>query len=754
MVALPTARAPFNSLNVTPGLYSHPGLVRDPYAYVPGETLTFTIVAGATEVYDAVVVVCTSVNPPCTTATVLQGYDDQVIPAGGTLTLSYIVPATLQDGIDYRVEIGFNNWIQSNRGCCHPAFGWFRNFAVQAYEVRLDVDRVAYLGGDNVTVTWSVNNLKGGSLAPVGFGQLWAYDANNVLFVPVHSYNEPSSSFQFRLPNLADPRFDGTVHTWFNDTTSNPIRSQEKFTNFAIDSLGVLVNVNPSQYAPGGIVNTYVTTVVTTNQASPSPFDPPEPNIDVSITVWQIMTPPNPPVERTQYRNTTALETDAHGQLTYVFKLDANIPSGTDFEVRASASHKNGIWNWQALDTFTVSAAAGITQVLTFNQIEYQAGDTATVTSTVRGAGTAPITYIFEVRDTTSSFCSVLIPAGTLLGTSTQAQSSYSYLIDRNFMGQICFRVTADDGQGNRVTSAQAFSVVFGWLLVNADRQEYNPTETVTISWELKSNRINPAAATYYFEVRDRDGNLVQSGTTGTGRTFQFPVPNPASPLYSFSVTATQDGRTVSGSVSLSQVRGFFITATFDRSSYSPGDDVHVHYKISARSADSILPSTFRITYGLLNGPPGGSTRVLATGSAEGDLTYTVPKGIDEGAQIFIVGESNTGTQALETITVRGTDPLWFVAVGDVPVIVILMLLWLVLITLLLWRKGVLGGLGMGGPRPAAPPGPSKPEPVHAPASMPMTVTCRSCGSPIEITTSKRPIEVMCPKCGNTELVA
>jgi len=34
-----------------------------------------------------------------------------------------------------------------------------------------------------------------------------------------------------------------------------------------------------------------------------------------------------------------------------------------------------------------------------------------------------------------------------------------------------------------------------------------------------------------------------------------------------------------------------------------------------------------------------------------------------------------------------------------------------------------------------------------------MTVTCKACGAPIEITTSKRPIEVMCPSCGETQMV-
>jgi predicted RNA-binding Zn-ribbon protein involved in translation (DUF1610 family) len=34
-----------------------------------------------------------------------------------------------------------------------------------------------------------------------------------------------------------------------------------------------------------------------------------------------------------------------------------------------------------------------------------------------------------------------------------------------------------------------------------------------------------------------------------------------------------------------------------------------------------------------------------------------------------------------------------------------------------------------------------------------MSVTCRHCGKAIEITTSKRPIEVMCPSCGETQVV-
>src|SRR5207237_67374 len=66
-----------------------------------------------------------------------------------------------------------------------------------------------------------------------------------------------------------------------------------------------------------------------------------------------------------------------------------------------------------------------------------------------------------------------------------------------------------------------------------------------------------------------------------------------------------------------------------------------------------------------------------------------------------------------------------------------------------LWRR--TGGGSLFGPRAARPP--PGPGPVQAPASAPMSIACRRCGKPVEITTSKRPIEVMCPSCGETQVV-
>ena len=735
LVAVPTAKAALTSFDVTPGQYT------GTYTYVPTEVITWTITGDtAGELFDMAVIIRS-------TGQVTQSYDDIAMPPSLTYSTSYEVDTLLPDGNDYRIEVGDSNWVTSGRVCCRYDF---QNFAVQTYSLSVEVNRLAYLGGDEVIVTWSANNLKDGSLAPDGYGQLWVYDergpANTLITPSVHVYSEASGSYTFSLPSVLDPAWDGIVETWFNDSTSNPERYQRDFTYFELDYLGMIMDVTYGQYPPGGIVTADVMTFVTDNQANPNSWDPPEPEVDVDISVWEIPSPGSP-VEQPQY-GAQNLVTDLHGELTYVFQLDGDILDGADFEVRANASR--GLWNWEERDTFSVSAAAGLTMVLTFNRNEYQAGDQLTVTANVAGEGTAALTYIFVVRDSTSTGC----PGGGLLATDTRPENVYSYTLPANFNGRVCVYVTADDGEGNRVSSAREFSVVFGWLLVNADRQEYTagltPPQRITITWEKKSDLMtNPD---YFYEVWDDDGNLVTSGTTGSGTSFQFAVPDPASAQYSFQVIASQDGRTIRGSVSVSEITGFFLTATFDKNSYAPGDTMRVSYRIVARG-DEALPSTFHLTYGLLSGSFGGAYRTTATGSDQGTLTYVVPTGIDEGDELFQIVESNTGAMTVEVVRVSGSFSLWGAAVGDFPIVAILIVLWLLVITLVMWRRGALGG-GMGAPKaPEAAP-PARQEPVQTSAATPMTVTCRTCGSPIEITTSKRPIEVMCPKCGGTEVVA
>ena len=382
-----------------------------------------------------------------------------------------------------------------------------------------------------------------------------------------------------------------------------------------------------------------VRTVVTADQASPQWWEPPEPSVDIDITVWEVPVI-GPPFEQGQY-GAAGLATDAHGELTHVFSLDAGIPDGTDFEVRANASR--GVWNWQARDTFTVSVSAGLTMVLSIDRAEYLSGDTATVVSTVSG-GTPPYTWLFEVRDATADSC----PGGSLLAMSVRQSNQYSYSIPMDFEGTLCFVVTSYDAWGARVVSARAFDVVFGRLQVSAQPSEYVAGDMIGVTWSLTSNVLT--SPTYFYEVLDADGNLLLAGIAIASLNFQ--TPDPASPAYTFRVTASQAGRTATGTATVTEASGFLLRLAFDRPAYAPGGAVRAHYTLTPRVQGTPPPTTFHLLYGLVSGP----TQVLSTSAGEGDAVYALPVG-DEGAQLFTMMEANTGALALEVIIVDGTPP-------------------------------------------------------------------------------------------------
>ena len=721
LAAVPAAQAPLSPQSpiLADGKYTGTNV------YVPGETLSFTLEeTGAVDgVYDAAIA---SGNNP------LRWYNNVTVPAGGSTTLTYDIPLDLPDGL-YSVDVGGPLFDQTP---AYPAGRLEWNvFFVQEYQFVLEVDRAAYIGGDTVTVTWLATRLQDNSLAADGYGQIWVYNWNGDPLAPdfPKTFSKASGSYPFDLPGLGDPDFDGIVMGWFNSSSApSPPRAQQDFTYFEIGTLDVNVVVAPGRpniYPPGGIVTADIDTFVEFTGVR-------EPDVDIIIEVWDVTTTA---VERPQY-GATGLTTDAHGSLSYLFQLDTTVADGAQFEVRVNATTQNEIWTDDDMDTFTISVAAGMTLVLSSNQDEYQADETATITAVVSGAAGATITYTYQVRD-----CSNFNLLAVQTVTTSATTNSYSYSIPTNYAGAICVYVVVDDGAGNQAQDSLYLPVVFGWLLVNANPQEYSPGDRVTVTWTLESNVITDP--TYFYEVEDDNGNLVTSGTAASS--YVFAIPAQPSPGYMFRVTAYEDGLSLSGTIEVNRVQGFFLEISFDRASYAPGDTMNIHYEISARGTQP-LPSVFSFRYGLWNAP----SRYTQTSSASGTLTYTVPQGIDEGDQGFGIYEYNSPAGVDEIVTIRGTNPAWFVALGDIPLIVWIILVWLILMTLMLWRRGALGG-GMRAPKaPEAPAAPGKTEPVHAPPTSPMTVTCRSCGSPIEITTSKRPIEVMCPKCGNTELVS
>lgn len=377
-----------------------------------------------------------------------------------------------------------------------------------------------------------------------------------------------------------------------------------------------------------------------------------------------------------------------------------------------------------------------MTVTVVLDKASYLSGDTATATAVVyRTPGPGNYTYAWEVRNFFFQ----------LLAQEPNGNATYRYAIPLDYTGTLRFSVAVDDGTATAVGARNA-NVAIAYMSLTLDRGEYNPGDAITASYGVSSRVIT--RPTYDYDVTDQEGTTVLQGTTNS-TFFTFRTPNPSSRSYTFHVTATEDANSTEASATIAQASGAVLSVTLDRPSYAPGETVRIHLALTPKGTTA-LPSQFR-WLAIFAGSTVSSTTTLP----QADLSFSVPQGAS-GDLLVIAQESNTGSIAYQTVHVGPSNAFWTTEIGGVPAFVVLLalLVLLVLVGLVaVWRR-LGGGLrppqgAIGGPTPPPPP----PGPTRAPPTSPMTAMCRNCGKPIDLTTSKRPIEVMCPSCGETQLV-
>lgn len=712
---VPAAQANFQGQGVvlTPGLYTGTNV------YVSGETMTVTAYATPGDVltfqfWDTATGVPTS------------NINNQTVGTSGQKVVQFTIPASWPDGSTYEVRV-----TDVTSGQVRT-----RAFLIQTYDFRLWTDRSAYLPADTVVVSWSATLVKDGSPAPQGIGDIQVYTAagENLLPAPGDmAFNASQGSFSFVLAATLAPYQDATVYAWFNDTAG--LRLEASAVDFVIGDLRLVVTTDQLNYQPGGIVTVDITSRVQVSTFGPSPVDPTEPGVVVNVTVTDLATG-----DAIAAYGKTNLVTDTHGHVTYLFQLAATPTSGS-YQVNAEGT-ANGLITVSQGTTFNVATTTAITVVLNLDKSQYLSGDVIQATASAIPSGT--YTYGWTVTDVTSF-------PGTSLAVSSGSSHTYSYAIPATFKGTIQVSVFANDGQGHASpTVTRSAGVDFGYMALSLDKSEYNPGDTITATFSLVHGSAVLTNPTYYYKVLDDNGDMVASGSV-TQNTVSFTTPSPASPSYTFYITASQDGRAVQGSAAANEVGGFLLGISLDRTSYLPGDTMQISYTIAARGT-SVLPLQFRFVLWLL----GGTQVSLTTTSASGVLSLPVPQGASQGDVILYVYELNTGAQVYNIVHVGSVSPLQTL-VGGIPLydlLLTLLVVVLLLAVILLWRRTGMGPgpkvPGTGRPTPPPPP-PSGPQPPSA--AGPMSVTCKHCSASIEITTSKRPIEVMCPSCGETQVV-
>ena len=281
---------------------------------------------------------------------------------------------------------------------------------------------------------------------------------------------------------------------------------------------------------------------------------------------------------------------------------------------------------------------------------------------------------------------------------------------------------------------------------MDADR-EYDVGDTITIIYELMGTVMTDPS--YFYKVYDDTGNTVEEGVTTDG-SFTYTVPSDYDTLstsYRFEVHALQDGREVVSSDTAYKISGFILGLTFDKTSYGSGDTMIIHYTITPRG-DEELPSTFHLTFGISGFP----IDEKITRDAEGTVTYNIPAEASYGDYLFSMSDWSIGAYSVGVITIEKAPNPLASPIGGIPVFSYI-LLALVIIALLLGLRGIPRVSRAAPFKPKAEERIEEIEKEEKAGVSQLSVPCKSCGATIEITTSKRPIEIMCPSCGETQIL-
>ncbi|MEM2839781.1 MAG: hypothetical protein QXE18_06825 [Thermoplasmata archaeon] len=289
----------------------------------------------------------------------------------------------------------------------------------------------------------------------------------------------------------------------------------------------------------------------------------------------------------------------------------------------------------------------------------------------------------------------------------------------------------------------------------------------------------DPAPFSFSYSIWDENSVTVASGpltvdaTKGVA-TFSLNVPKdrPSSYYTARAVADNHAGLVLSDAATVYWIGDYILNVwvktgpAYASGGFAPGQAITVGFEIKKSSVDLPDINPVWATISLHEGQPQYVSNwwwsswtygpTVATGESRafegmsGELTMILPNEVSSGKYTLVV--SVQGYEDWEVITVNADGNGWDSSVGGLSAADLMMtILMIVVILMLLWMM-IKGGA-------AAPLGAKKPEtPKEAPPkqeqySPKSTVKCPACGGPIEVATSKRPIEVMCPKCGTSQII-
>ncbi len=640
----------------------------------------------------------------------------------------------LDDG-QYQIDVCYQDYSLTYNcaGTNHKLVGFSPTINIQLYTVSVTTDRDGYIPGETVTAFWKALYIKNGTPANGFSGNLYFYEG---LTTRQYSYTPTKAvgNTSFAIPTGANTGLNHSVtFTWsgFNPGARNGVITRGLVVG------NMILNVYPSAYnIPAGspftvYVQTYVNSIFY-----------PLPAVPVNISFYMNNPSPVPPTYYSDLR--WSLTTDSAGRASIALMATNHFVANANYGVIANGTKI--LKQASSVATFSITPPAyPITVTLTLDGSRYLAGSMATASVVAQespGRG-APVSYDFveTVRDV---FGFTVSRREDILSTGT-----ISYQLPLNLDGSVWVSVSVYNGVGDYGGASVTATVAATELILNADPQIYQAGQAIHVNYA--SGLSNP---NYLYSITYGTYTLTQGNTTATS--FSFDIPASPAPSYTIFVQATGGGRTASSYMFISLRSGFAVHVSWDKTGYSPGDTAQVRVRTEAFGI-SKLPDAFRVQICIAS-CSGPSIQSYLTSKSDDTFTYHIDAATDSadtGAVVYVYSAGGGFLAASsQVLSVRASsNPLWFTRLADVPLMEWILLALIIVLFVLFFFKGGFGGGLLHLRRGSKPSGTRPSRPARESPPPPGMANCSNCGSPIDVTTSKRPVEVLCPHCGETTTV-
>jgi predicted RNA-binding Zn-ribbon protein involved in translation (DUF1610 family) len=619
-------------------------------------------------------------------------------------------------------------------------------FDVGYFTLDVSTDKEVYLPGEQAKISWLARSVVDKSIADVDLQWNMEYIDGLTGVKKWSNSTSPYSDSPFTLTLPSQANINNEIKINATMTQANKSASSTKW--IYLGYLSTTVTTDKASYKPGEVV------IVTANvdvQDESSWRNAPEANATVAFKMYN-MTGVLEPV------NISSVNTDASGTAQVTFTIPANQKAENGYKIVGTTT----ILGFSDIASATIDVEQLLDVTVLTDKLLYTSGENMVVNVKIlqNGVKVDPdsIEYWIEFDSGIQTTHVISITNAT----------SFVIQVPVGQRGDADVEVIVSVDGKTYDQSSNTFKVVPLILALGASKLTYYPGDTITFTVTVVGSSTG---FTLRYDIWDVDNSPVQNGPltlTSGSATFTLAI-SATDPSSGYKVRVIADngaGVEVDDTINVELIADYLIdmkilTGPASASgAYMAGQELTISFKITKMSSELENLSVIKATVSLWAAVGSMPIYPILYGEAKtfttmtGELKIILPQELTNGQYVIMLDITNVG-QEMQALSVDSNAGGWNsnimggLSLSDL----MIMILLIIVIIMMVWpmikgRKPASAAAGTSSAA-ASKPAEAKQE-SYAPKS---TVACTNCGSPIEVSTSKRPIEVMCPKCGKSQMV-